>query len=685
MKTFLTACLLSLGLFSVSGAAVDYRELQLRYEQADFPEGPWRPVGADEQVRQADGSVVVPSTGRKFFRLQIEQQAAGSPLTSVRLGELPTQTGLQLNTRILELSRFLRPLAITRGTDTNDPISEVVADFAGVAAWRNITFASNAIPIYDPGYKDGKEPAYLEIKVLQGSEARKSGLEGSSREVPANRGSILMTLGDHDVGIPFFSTDGETPAERLVGKLGLVDAAGRRILTPPPGHKIMRFSPVFHVLEGPTGEAVASLGTQPFKIPANFLSLVNGTQRGGGSDDQDPASNIPSGARAGFRPYISYQELKTDFLTNPVYQELRRRRALRNREEQQLEAGIIPAAPESVRLILGGTTTLLPGVAIDSFFLDDDDADLGVDDFVGVAKLRGGGLRLSGDRIGNGDLTVRAGGRVYRYDVAVARLIIPTLQDTFTPGWQEPQIWDAGGYDEQPRYWQEKRDRWCSAVGCGPVAWAILLAWWDRHNVPSAFAVGSGSALRTSLRTQDAPFYLDADDDPSGYSRVIKLYDILHDSCDVICDPFSDAGATDPDDMVEAWREPTKYGRRTSANGTYFPYPAPIPSDACMAYSFSWSWDLMDPDWNEPSNVIRKANKKGRPAIIGLGWLWHYGVSYAYRYQEYKATANGPALKVRRWFRVNEGWGKDHGEWYSGGDTFLGFDLKLKQKHLPPP
>lgn len=96
--------------------------------------------------------------------------------------------------------------------------------------------------------------------------------------------------------------------------------------------------------------------------------------------------------------------------------------------------------------------------------------------------------------------------------------------------------------------------------------------------MPSAFSVGSGSSLRTSLRTKDSPFYLDYDSDPSGFGRVIYLYDTLHESCDVICAFFSDAGATAPGDMIEGWREPTKWGRRTSANGTYWPYPAPIPA-----------------------------------------------------------------------------------------------------------
>jgi len=346
----------------------------------------------------------------------------------------------------------------------------------------------------------------------------------------------------------------------------------------------------------------------------------------------------------------------------------------------------VPAAPTTIALSIGASRLLFDGVRPDSYFLDEDDSDLGETAAVTVTPGRTGGLTVTGRKAGQAELVVRVGRSLSRFHITVSARIVPppTLAD-FTPGWQEPQVFDAGGYDEQPRYWQEKRDRWCHAVGCGPVAWAILLAWWDRHGVPSAFAVGTGNSLRSSLRTQDAPFYLDYDDDPSGYARIIKLYDILHDSCDVICDPFSDSGATTPDDMIEAWLEPTKHGRRTDQNGLFWPWPSPPPPNPAMGYWYSWSWDLMDPDWNEPSNVIRRANKKGRPAIVGLGWLWHYGVSYAYRYQEYKASANGPAIYTRRWFRVNEGWGKENGEWYSGGDTFLGFDMKLWQRHLPPP
>ncbi len=682
---------LAASLASAAGLSASAASVNLKYEGATSPEGPWKAVPSEEVTHQADGSVTFDAEGLRFFRLRIEGDGDSNAVSVIRIGALPTASAVRLSTRVAELGRFLRPLVPVPGNETNPPSQSPLEGFAGVAAWQGARFASNAIPIYDPAWMGGREPAYVEIKVLApNASGPGNGLRGSSREQNAQRGSILLSLGDEDVGIPFFSTEGETPAERLVEQLGLTDAAGRRVLTPPPGHRVMRFGPVFHVLENAAGQAVASLGAQPFKLPSDLLTRFPGGSRGEGNpSDPEPANNQTLGRSLGFGHYTSYADFKKDYLVNPTYIALRARRALRAKAEIDIESGRIPAAPQTVTLALGQSTLLFPGTDPDRFFLDDDDSDLEQDPVVTVTRPRiGGGLQVSAKRLGEAELVVRTGRTLARVQITVALRLLPAapaLADTFTPGWQEPQVWDAGGYDEQPRYWQEKRDRWCDSVGCGPVAWAMLLAWWDRHGVPSAFAVGSGSSLRSSLRNQDAPFYLDNDDDPSGYARVIKLYDVLHESCDVICDLFSDAGATPPGDMVEAWWEPTKPGRRTDQNGTYWPYPAQPPPNPAMGHWYSWSWDLSDPDWNEPSNVIRRANKKGRPAIVGLGWLWHYGVSYAYRYQEYKATANGPAIHKRRWFRVNEGWGKDHGEWYSGGDTFLGFDLKLSQRHIPPP
>lgn len=664
--------------------------VSLLYEVSASAEGPWRPVSAADQVRQADGSISVDGGGNRFYRLRIHATAQTNPPAVVNLGSLADTTAVRLAARLPELSRFLRPILVNPADGTNAPTQSLLSELPGVAAWKDAVISSNAVPVYDPAWQGGAEPAYVEIKVVAGgAKPLNPGLRGSIREQDFDRGSLLLSLSGNELGIPYFSSRGETPSERLVAQLGLTDGAGRRVLTPPAGHRVMRFGPSLYVLEDGAGAAVASLGAQPLRPPRDFVTRFPAASRGGGGQGgSEPSTNPANGIALGFGGYTNYAEFKQDYLSNPAYQSLRARRAARASAEADLEAGRIPAAPIPIRLTPGTSTNLLAGTAVDRFFLDDDDADIDADPFVSVTTAREGGVRVVANRLGDGDLTIRSGRQLARYRITVGLVVRPGAlagAETFTPGWQEPQVWSAGGYDEQPRYWQVERDRWCDAVGCGPTAWAILLAWWDRHGVPSAFTVGTGGALRQSLRTQDAPFYLDEDEDPAGFSRVVQLYDVLHDSCDVICPPFTDAGATAPGDMVEGWWAPTARGRRTDAQGNYFAAPLAAPPDPVMGCSYSWAWDTLDPDWSEPSNVARRANKKGRPAIVGLGWLWHYGVAYAYRRQEYKATADGPVLAVRRWFKVNEGWGKDHGEWYSGDDLFLGFDLKLTQRHLPPP
>lgn len=683
---WLLCAVLAFPLLGVAMAA----SVQIITEAAPSPEGPWKPMVVGEQIRNADGSLSVETGDIRFYRLRILGGGDSNRPTAVHLGSLPPESVKRLDTRLADLGRFLRPVFIEPSGDTNVPGVDPFRDLAGPAEWRDAQVVSNTIPVYDPAWRGGVEPAYLEVKLVRKAGlGGKGALDGSLREKGSARGSLLVSLTEADSTIPYFSTRGETPVERLMAKVGLTDAAGRPVLTPPPGHRVMRFGPTFHVLEDSGGEAIASLGAQPFRPPESLLTrFPKGDRSEGESDANEPTNSTPMGVALGFGAYRNYAEFKRDYLTNPVYAELRNRRAARARAEMDIEAGRIPEAPPLIQLTPGSTIHLLDAAGVDGFFLDDDNSPSSLRPFVKVTAPRGGGLDLVANYRGEAGLIVRSGRSVQRFHVRVGdspRSAGPSGGE-FVPGWQDAQVWDAGGYDEQPRYWQVFDDEWCSAVGCGPTAWAILLGWWDRHGVPSAFAVGSGNVLRQSLRTEDAPFMLDPDENPGGYNRVIKLYRTLHESCQVMCfGVFSDAGATAPGDMVQGWWAPTRAARRTDSNGVYFGHPLPEPSNRLVGYSYRWAWDLMDPDWNEPSNVIRKANKSGRPAIVGLGWLWHYGVSYAYRYQAYQAVPGGAPIAVRRWFRVNEGWGKDTGEWYSGDDTFLGFDLDLTQRYLPPP
>ncbi|MBM3846683.1 MAG: hypothetical protein FJ405_10430 [Verrucomicrobia bacterium] len=347
VRQLLTFMALGVGILGPIAPESRAAAFDLQYEGATSVNGPWLTIPPNQRTSQADGSVAVEAGNLKFFRLRIQGGNTSSPPSVIRIGSLPPSSGLRLSTRVTELGRFLRPLVPIPGNDTNPPLQTPLEGLARVAAWENARFASNAIPIYDPAWQGGREPAYVEIKVVGAEdETTDRGLGGSTREHNFHRGSILLSLTDEDVGIPFFSTRGETPAERLVAQLGLVDGAGRRVLTPPAGHRVMRYGPIFHVLENSAGLPVASLGAQPFKLPADLLSRYPDGRRGdGNASDPEPTDNTTLGRALGFRQYRDYAEFKNDYLSNSVYRTLRDRRAIRARTEMDIEAGRVRECP----------------------------------------------------------------------------------------------------------------------------------------------------------------------------------------------------------------------------------------------------------------------------------------------------------------------------------------------------
>ena len=66
---------------------------------------------------------------------------------------------------------------------------------------------------------------------------------------------------------------------------------------------------------------------------------------------------------------------------------------------------------------------------------------------------------------------------------------------------------------------------------------------------------------------------------------------------------------------------------------------------------------------------------KGRPGVIGLGVLWHYGVAYAYRRETY--YINNTVFMKKRFFKVNEGWSDFSPSYYSAYDVFLGLTARM--------
>jgi hypothetical protein len=643
--------------FVLLHASAQAQSVRINVEVADSVYGPWSSKLSDDFSVAPDGSLLVtPSPGAKFARLHIQpwDETMDTPYTP--LDTVPSNT-------VLIASQHLAAMAITEQADDTDRLAE--------PPWQSAQLAPLVIKVYDPAYLEGREPAYYEFKIIAivppwGLPETPVGfLEGNDAEPDNDLGYILVSASSQDAPVPQFSTTGATACEELLARV-----------RSPQGVKIMRFGPMFSTVEDGAGNLLASAGTDPFKLPLEMLQYTNQTFSGmfdsESGDVGGPDEDGWAGPKVDVQHYRDYQELREDFVENPVYQELRRRRSRAVQAEWDILRGDDPPPVTLLTVVVGSSTNLLERQVVTRWLLDDDeDEDGGPLAFIEEDASRQG-LKITGVRPGLAPLTVATvGDGVVKFYLEVVESARPSVSaeratKAFTVGWQTPVTWKAGTYAEQPRYRQLNSSEWCSSVGCGPVAWAIAFAWWDRRGVPSAFyswSTSCGDTLWNSLGTTDAP---SGHDQYCGWYRVWHVYRQLHDYCDVICSSASNAGATPPGDMIEG-----------GATYTWIPRVFGF-----LGWRYSWAWDLMDPDWNDPSRRVRSAIKSKRVGVIGLGYLWHYAVAYEYRYQAFKLAPNY-VLVTRRWFKCNQGWGKNKGAWYSGGDTFLGVNMKLWQRSVP--
>ena len=87
-------------------------------------------------------------------------------------------------------------------------------------------------------------------------------------------------------------------------------------------------------------------------------------------------------------------------------------------------------------------------------------------------------------------------------------------------------------------------------------------------------------------------------------------------------------------------------------------------------------WTIWDDCPEDGALECASAIKKGYPAVVGLGWLWHYAVAYGYQRVDYKHTQGGPSFLIYRYLKCNMGWA-DTVQWYNLCDTFFSSDFKL--------
>ena len=518
-------------------------------------------------------------------------------------------------------------------------------------------------------------PEVVELKVLAGAGSiiPNDGdlLPFNSADVcdELNRGYIIASLTRSDFPILEFATNGATPVEQLA----------RLCLTNPTlmPARVVRFGPTLLVAEDASGRPIANIGTEPFKVPEAALIDLADPILWEQNDETDPTGGpAPPPSRLGFEFYRDYAELKSDLRSNPFQVKRRRLREQLANQAWDLRDG---RQPTVLSLRVGERKEFLPGKIITRLIPHWEEPPTPLAD---LAVLGAGGFAATGRVVGSTVLSVYEGTSATRFvlDVqpagpagAASQGAVPIACTIKTV----EKTWYVGTWGDQVKYHQTKDDDWCDLVGCGPVSLAMLFGWWDRQGVPSAWWKWSSdlSIVRSSLRAVDAPL-----DVATSGGWLHPHYNQLHEMCDVICSLTSDAGATWPADLPEAY-----YGYLLTLK-TF--YPAVFGVGPLVGTQTSYAWDSWGDDWETSGSRVANGIKNGNPGVVGLGVLWHYVLAYGYWRRETYFDCDGTkvfSLGYERAFKCNMVWKNTDPKWYSCYDVFLGLSSKIWQKNLPPP
>jgi hypothetical protein len=637
---------------SMAGETVQL--FDLRYQWSPQAGGPWEDVPPAALVTAGDGSVRIVSEGaQRLFRISIGQFGKESSLPVTPLEELPE-------------------IVLKAAQDHLNSIAEQEDETGELAGWRKARLSPFVLGL-GTGWEDAQGPRYAEIKVIAGPEDDEPPLgdflpDSTSRRLVQDRGYLIMSLDRSDFPILQWSTEGGTPSEELL-----------RLASARPGARIariMRFGPTLLVAEDAAGKPVANLGTEPFKVSPEALDVLREPMVGVFESEDERQQDPPPQIKAMLEAYEGYEDMKKDLRENPFHVAQRRHRErLAGYAWDALEG----RPPEVLAVGLGETRTFLQDRVIqrvEPHWEEPEETPL-----ARIAVLRGGGIQLTGTTPGSTLLSVFDADGISRYVLSVTEVgaVGPQGVDLHnTPDLKvSTKKWHAGTWSDQKRYHQTENSNWCRKVGCGPTSLAMLFGWWDHKGVPSAFYRQSGTTVQriNSLRNADAPTTVGS---PLDYA----YYNYLHDLCDVICfGLFSDSGATWPGDLIEA-----VHGYLAPL-GPWWPFLSPYGvKEPLVGYSTSWAWDAFGDDWHTSGKRVADGIIAGRPGIVGLGVLWHYVVAFGYQRRETYIESNGQkvyTLSIERFFRCNEGWGKENPAWYSAYDVFLGLRANLWQKALP--
>ncbi len=534
------------GLCLAAAACVQAAVPIVHLEKSATLDGNWLEVPATSLTTTPEGGLMDTADPQTvYYRLRIQKTGQDGTPAGFSLAEVPREA-LSIASEHL------------KGTGEED--------------WSNARLGPVAYPVYNPVINGGKEPAYLEFKVIPGKIASEpSDLSQSPPlEQKEDLGFILVSLTRQDVPIPEFSTEGPTRVEKL------------RRLAKTTQMRAVRYSQAVLLAENAQGEPVASLGATPFQLPDAILDFAD---KGTDSEVQE-GKPVLEPDRPDFTgtPYESFKHFKEVYLKGTVYQYLRARQAQAAELAWMVQDG---KGPELVKVPLKNTTVILPKQTILRFEVEDPT-------IVGLELVpKETGLKAVGLRAGATILTViypDGAGNHFLIQVGLG------LKAIRAASWGSWNTYYAGGWGNQKRYSQEWGLAGCCAnawSGCGPTAWAMFYGYWDGRGVTSLIGGSGGTPMLNNGYVQEC---------------IRNVFGWVGTYC------VNGQAATNPWQMNQGYRWAGRQG---------------------AGINISTTWGVPYLSSGPRNKAIQSIRDYGRPALVGTGFYEHYPLAFAYKYRDY--------------------------------------------------
>ncbi len=601
-------------------------------ESAPQASGPWTPSRVGTENLTPDGKVLLPADeNMSLWRLQIAPASnlgfsLGLPLINVPLDTL----------RIAQ--DFLAANSARPGVEP-DSDNE----------WGAVRLANEVIPMYDPAVDEGKTPAYMEFKVIAADVPTVGDPSGlTPAPVRRDRGFIQVSLTENDFPVVAWSTRGKTLVEKLREHAGMAHI------------KPMVFGAGLMVGETRDGKMAATWGSmlsRPHPDLMQFSNFLGSSLYDSETGESNRTPALP--LEAPLDSYASYRDMKEDYVANDFYRDARQRKAEVARIDWLFARG---ATFPHLKVAAGETTTEFAGREVRG-------ATLHVPDEQRIALLTAlgsEGLRIEGLSRGGGMLHVQFDAVDEYFTLEVGDptgvgdpsglLAAPlTAEEPFLPGWRTTKFVSAGTKDDQCWYHNFQSLDFGGGgvgndVGCGPVAWTMLMGWWDHKGVPVSFKpryYGSGID-NWQLGLADAPREND------NYVRSMMRDFRQHWIDPLYCNNFTGDCGTPPDKMVEG---PDYFASALKApyNAVYLLFLQK--KLLGHSYTINYSWTSFN-GINDHNKLARESIEKGWPSIMGIGFLKHYIVAYGYK-EQYFELLPGKYYWSRAFLECNWGDGDD--------------------------